>query len=820
MYTSLPATLRTAVIAAVVLVSTASAGIASATTGPWAWTDVSNQVTVRADRPVWTMARVGAYWFYADGHEFSAGGHAWGTDGTNTVDITSDVQSAGLSRIDQIATDGTTAFFLKNTTNAIEAVSQKNTVFTNRTMQIRNVLRTGEGVTSIEGNAGTWGLVTTQNRAILWNEAADRTTNLPDVNDANGLVPLSDGWILTQTGHVGERLRVSRVNAQGVTSEITPLFPRLQYIDFISSNGKKVFLAAADVTGKTRLFTTDGVTVKDVSSAATSLPFWSWKSVRMGWNGASWMILSGKDLVRFDGSSFQNFGKTRDYFVTIASDGNGTFLLGGTASSDKLANGPTMPLRAKLVNVSEEITKPIYVKSDFGGGTTAITANGPELQTAGNHSSFRVGNGGTFVYRAMARDSRGIDHLDIYVNGARVKTCSADTVCDYENTYFTNGQSTRAIPFAAGATNIFGATTDSSARPDVLTIDQSARTATIETKTTNPLATTETMTRGTTNGIAFWTWLAPNQNSLRRDQNATYTIGAWSAKGLRRMDIYVNETVQGACEFTGHEAGNQNCALKMQGSAFVAGSRIGVRTHILAVDGQIAWSPLQLVLVSDANVGLAIAETPATNPNGSTWTWLEPNLSGMDYRASVIFKAQSNTTNGVNRIELFVNGTIRRICDFARAYGVQTCDVTLSGMEFPVGSTAALSAQAKTASGDIVWSQTRSLDIRDNVKDAGMTPASVKTWMSPPMDIIKNGDEVTVYAQAQDKDGVEKIEILADGTSVQECKFTNAYTPKECGAVISPMRFSDRTTVNVMARVTDAKGNITLSDTRFFALWR
>ncbi len=43
----------------------------------------------------------------------------------------------------------------------------------------------------------------------------------------------------------------------------------------------------------------------------------------VGYNGKSWMIVSGKDLVRFDGTNFQSYGQTRDYFVQTIGNGNG-----------------------------------------------------------------------------------------------------------------------------------------------------------------------------------------------------------------------------------------------------------------------------------------------------------------------------------------------------------------------------------------------------------------------------------------------------------------------------------------------------------------
>jgi hypothetical protein len=90
--------------------------------------------------------------------------------------------------------------------------------------------------------------------------------------------------------------------------------------------------------------------------------------------------------------------------------------------------------------------------------------------------------------------------------------------------------------------------------------------------------------------------------------------------------------------------------------------------------------------------------------------------------------------------------------------------------------------------------------------------------MSPKVDIVPKDQEVTFSAQAQDIDGIDHIDILVDGKAVQTCSFTNAYSPRECTTPISRVRYPNRDSVGITARVVDTKGFITLSDTRSFAI--
>ena len=112
------------IITAITLVAMLAMGLgavisaASADTGPWQWSDISDKLSTTANRPVWASAYAHPYWYLTDGQELYTGGHVWKTDGSVMTDITTEVRNAGLNRVDDIVTDGQTIMFFKNVVSA------------------------------------------------------------------------------------------------------------------------------------------------------------------------------------------------------------------------------------------------------------------------------------------------------------------------------------------------------------------------------------------------------------------------------------------------------------------------------------------------------------------------------------------------------------------------------------------------------------------------------------------------------------------------------------------------------------------------------
>ena len=354
----------------------------------WRWTDISKKIGVRQNRPVWAVAEARGYLFITDGLAFVKGGKVKRLNGSSGTDLTRSLRDVGLTRVDDIVSDGKTVLFLKNVTardTTFEVVSFNGKQFLNHTDRLRAWFDPDEGIASISGNGGKWLFVTTKGKVRVFPNLDNLRSRPEATSGVEPAVPVSDlsedyrsdiGYSFRHTSPADNRayLPVAAVpfgrgwliaqrsvnttflvyNPLTGVEDVTEQIGKIERLQAIASNGRSVLIAGTNradgMTDRLRLLTPTGM--EDLSKSAAALPFSSWNRALIGWNGSSWMILSGKHLARFDGRKFQSLPKTKDYFLSLAGSSNGTFLLGGLVSS---ASRDEVPVRltAKLVSVKE-----------------------------------------------------------------------------------------------------------------------------------------------------------------------------------------------------------------------------------------------------------------------------------------------------------------------------------------------------------------------------------------------------------------------------------------------------------------------------------
>jgi len=811
--------LATAVLTAASILSFSAPALAG---GGGGWTDISYLLNERQNRPVWAMAYASPYWYLTDGQDLWSGGHVWKTEGSSMSDITLEVRNAGLSRVDEILSDGQNLMFISGTALQSEQfnIVYFNGSYTDVTSYFRSTFASNEGLHAIHGYQGTWMISSTRGNLYKWTpvnnypQQISKPTginynysyDLPSYVNRSGvmleMLPIAGGqWLLVGRNQSGSSIsygyyKYNNGSFTDVTSYIDPTPQSYYYINVFASNGSTVLMVKSNPSTSPvylRAGTYDGSNFTQLS--AVNPMDWAPKLVGNDtaiWTGQAWEIIANKKWnIEAKGNSIYSNGETKDYLITAAGNSNGIVLFGGAVS--ELGNyNPTNPLTAKLVRYDANGTNSTNNSGTFGGGRTYTSSYGPSVTTAGNPSDYRVGNGGTFIYRATASDANGVDRIDLYVNGARLKTCYAET-CDYENIYYTNGLSTRAIPLYVRATDKLGYTTETA--QETMTVDNSSATA----------GTGGSSNQTTVNGTSYWTWLEPNQSSLHRDQTMSYSVGAWNADGLKRMEIYVNGGLRRTCDYN-RAYGNQTCSYTLYGYDYPLNTNVATNAKITDWNDKVVWTPLQNIYITDVS-----GSSDNATGDVSISNWMDPSGSTLNRGSSTVLRVQANATQGLNRVEVYADGTLKRTCDFSRVYGNQNCDLTINANDYSIAQHS-FSARATDYNGKTAWSDTRTLTIQDNGSNSNGN-LTVSNWFDSSVTTLNRNSNVNLNVQASAKQGLNSITVYADGNVIRTCNYSRVYGTQDCDITIYGNNYSVGQH-NFNAKAVDYNGNASWSDTR------
>lgn len=675
---------------------------------------------------------------------------------------------------------------------------------------------------------------------------------------ANGSWFYTDGQDLTTTGHVWKS---DGKTSKDISADIRNV--GMWRVDDIVSDGKTVLFLnnVAPRNNSIEVIAFDG-SYKNLTASFRKALASGEGIVQLAGNSGKWALTTSKGRVLVYTPSTDTFKQAADFGVELipylAGNPKSVGYVQNHVSNRTLAigilplkdgwllsreapwlNGPNMHFKARFAFVDQDAfaieldTKGLvmdYVTSLASNGDSALIAGIGNSQPFGPHGNPPVivftFDGKTFTEISSTFISSQqkpifpeyLGHAQIawtgtswmILNGKDVYRLNGDQLESYGQTrdYFTSMASDNAghvMLGGAASTNDAGYTPSFPLAAKLVSVTE-----------TN--ATTQT-SLASTNGTSFWTWIEPTLTTLHRDETASYNVGAWNANGIKKMEIFVNWTLVKTCDLGSGALGNQNCSVKLIGSNYAADSTVSMIAKITNEDDTVTWTTFTSLLVKEPVLALAMNTYPvSTNSGISTYTWLEPNLSSLNPNGTTTLKSQANSNDGLNRIELVVDGKTKKICDFARAYGTQDCEVTLSGLDFTLGSKIPVYAKATGAYGSLTTSAVRTIEIRDNLKNAGSNPSVMLTWLSPVADTIQKGQEGMAFVQAKDTDGLDHIDILVNGTTAKSCATANAYDTRECSTPISAALYPNASTVDVTGRAVDNKGNITLTDTRNYTI--
>ncbi len=632
--------------------------VASAQSNPWQWSDISDKLEVRENRPIWASVYAHPYWYLTDGQELYTGGHVWKTDGIIMSDITKEVREAGLNRVDDIVTDGITIIFLKNVVSAsrnFEALSYKDGAWAHPAYTWQSRMDSNDSIASINGKNGVWMITTSKGKILFWNQA-NNAINEITYNDKKSsptgsalysvrhsspvdghdsflapiALPVGDQWLISYLSNNGSMRvwKVKLLNGQSVQSnlEITGQFEPMRAIQAISSNGTQILLASSRYQNNTtnKVYLYDGVTVKDVTTPASGVPFATWNKTLIGHNGKSWMILNGKDLIRFDGSQFVAYGQTRDYFVTISGDKNGRFLLGGAVSAMGIPN-PTSPLTAKLVRVDENsgyVAVPAPVQTSNWVWSTMNVSHNQHNLYHGQSSNIYINSGSPY----------GINRIEIWLNGNVVKTCQSST-CDY---------TIQGNSYPKGSKIAFnGRAIDNKGHEAWTWLGEYS------------IPVSEDIYNNST----IFTWFDSNtiKTTLLRNESRNITFYGEAYSGLNRLELYANNELIETCYFN-NVYGKQSCVKTIYGNNYSTGQNIVLQIRAIDRNGNQKWSDITIINVENNN-------NQTNNNIEGVLTITNDHNSGYTNYDQVTFTVNGSDANGINKIEILVNAQVVKTCN-------------------------------------------------------------------------------------------------------------------------------------------------------------
>lgn len=265
-----------------------------------------------------------------------------------------------------------------------------------------------------------------------------------------------------------------------------------------------------------------------------------------------------------------------------------------------------------------------------------------------------------------------------------------------------------------------------------------------------------------------------------RDFN--YQVTASDADGVSRIDLYVNDALIRTC------LSETTCGYRTTYWTNGANSR-SVKFWSRATDRygnvtETASRPDYLTVDTSSNASAGnngqvqgINTDPAPNTskkNPAVWDWTEPNRSSLSGSEGTDYRMGAWDEDGLARIEIFVNGSIRRTCELGVAYGNRECSFWIQANDWNSNTDVFVNARATDRYGNVSWTNGKTIRIQNtNAQTSG------NVWVSSNKSRYNYGDRLTFTGQADNSHSVDRMDMYVNDVKVETCEDTrtcNAYT--------------------------------------------
>ncbi|MBD3251605.1 hypothetical protein GF380_04105 [Candidatus Uhrbacteria bacterium] len=688
---------------------------ASAATGPWSWHDISHRVTYQTQRPVWAVAWSEDGWFYTDGISLWDGGQVYWYDGTVSSIVTLDVRRENIDRVDDIVSDRAgTVLFLQDVVrfdNNFRIVAHRNGDYINYTNTVRSVFASNEGISSIEGRDGEWMIVTTKGRLFRW------------------------------YGNTTPPQRISTPARFGAYPDAVRTLQEFQDNYLYSTN--------------LGFSTSNSINVRVVPV------------------GNEWLVVGEgpyddvRDTYlycyRFNGSTFTSITCPHPSVVTsslhaLQTNGekallfvHGNAAMGFALTAYEYTNGSFHEIEALSWHAMGSGFRGPLGEIDTNGANSNLLPFGSDWILLMDKHVIRITSTDVYDYG---------ETRDLFLTGA----ADNDETLLLGGTYSALDRNEPTYPITAKLVKVIddNGVSDGSNDP-------------VDTNDEEPSGDHEGEAKiDEGNGIHTWQWLDPNWSEFKSNESVSYNVGAWDEDTIDRIEIIVNGEVKRTCHYNG---GNDvECSHIIYASAYPKNTNIFVNAQVWDETGRYTFTDGKNVY----HRGTQNDTSNNDNYEFDVWDSFSPNVSWIDRDEQLIYRASAWAKNGIQEIRIYADGQEVERCSYSQTDATRYCEYELEGRDWNRGERITLNARVRHYDGRTQWTDGRDIDMRDNdgsdlpdTDHDDPNPSSLYIW-SDRDGGIRYGEQMTVYTNGSDRDGIDRIEIYVNAELVKTCYNTGS----------------------------------------------
>jgi hypothetical protein len=220
----------------------------------------------------------------------------------------------------------------------------------------------------------------------------------------------------------------------------------------------------------------------------------------------------------------------------------------------------------------------------------------------------------------------------------------------------------------------------------------------------------------------------------------------------------------------------------------------------------------------------------------ASWEWMYLDVPEIYSNESTTYNVGAWDEDGINRIEIYLNGQMLPACTYGNSTDNASCDAVLEANSFPSDTDAFVNAKIVDATEKYTWTQGFTVHrMADETQFPGETPTdpdstptpdptstpnetpdgdpaqttyvvNVWDWTDDDITSIATDGSVKYHAGVWAEKGIKKIIMYVDNQKVYTCTYWPGSGNQECWTTINGQSQTPGSTVLVNALVIDNKG--------------